>query len=350
MCEALLRNDAVQFINAPRATVTRRFALPIPRFDLRCSGLYKTTDKLSLINRIVSQSFLVGICLSTSIALAGTESYDYKEAPPPPSQSWCETPATLEIRIGVPGWLAGVSGNSGVKGVVASPDVSFDQLLRHLTHVPIVLSADIRYQRWEFFGDGQYMEVGTSATLPGLLFTTANLHLKTGFAEGFVGYRLINCDKAALSLFAGARYSYQGGDLSIFNNGDARLVILRRLLGIRNKLAFSDSTDWVDPVIGARGKVKIWKATSLYAEGDVGGFDANSGSAFEIHREGRTIARESVDSSDWSYQVQGGLEFQINRWFWTQVGWRYLNYDYNQAGFTNKTALNGPFVQGGVNF
>jgi hypothetical protein len=134
--------------------------------------------------------------------LAGTESCDYKEAPPPPPQPWCETPATLEIRIGVPVWLAGVSGNSGVKGIVASPDVSFDQLLRHLTHVPIVLSADIRYKRWEFFGDGQYMELGTSAALPGSLFTNANLHLKTGLAEGFVGHRLINCDKAALSLFA----------------------------------------------------------------------------------------------------------------------------------------------------
>ena len=213
-----------------------------------------------------------------------------------------------------------------------------------------MLSADIRYQRWEIFGDGQYMEVGSSATLPGLLFTNANLHLKTGLAEGFVGYRLINCDKAALSFFAGARYNYQGEDLSIFNNGDARLVILRQLLGIRNKLAFSGSTDWVDPVIGARGKVRIWKATSLYAEGDVGGFDANSGSAFEIQREGRTIERESVDSSDWSYQVQGGLELQVSRWFWAQAGWRYLKYDYNQAGFTNKTALNGPFIQGGVNF
>ena len=114
----------------------------------------------------------------------------------------------------------------------------------------------------------------------------------TGLGEAFVGYRVINCDKASLSLFAGARYTYLEGDLSIFNNGDARLIILRRLLGIRNKLDFSASTDWVDPVIGARGKVKIWKATSLYAEADVGGFDANSGSAFEIQREGRTIARE----------------------------------------------------------
>jgi hypothetical protein len=46
----------------------------------------------------------------------------------------------------------------------------------------------------------------------------------------------------------------------------------------------------------------------------------------------------------------GGLEFQISRWFWLQVGWRYLKYDYNQGGFTNKTALNAPFIHVGVNF
>jgi opacity protein-like surface antigen len=279
-----------------------------------------------------------------------TDGKDYSKEVVPVEQNWCQTPPPWEIRIGVPGWMAGVSGNTGIKGVVTSPDVSFDQILTHLTHVPLTLSVDVRYQRWEFFGDGLYMEVGASASLPGLLFTNANIHLKTGLAEGFVGYRVINCDKAGLSLFAGARYSYQGGDISISNNGDARLVILRRLLGIRNRLDFSDSTGWVDPVIGAHGKVKIWRATSLYAEADVGGFDANSSSAFEIRREGRTIAREPVDSSDWSYQVQGGIEFQISRWFWAQVGWRYLKYDYNQGGFTNKTALNGPQITGGINF
>jgi len=313
-----------------------------------------TMNQSTSINRFVNRFLIAAILLSAPVLLAGPESYadpkDGKVVLPPEVQPWCETPAPFEIRVGIPGWMAGVSGNSGVRGVVASPDVSFDQLLTHLTHVPIVLSADIRYQRWEFFGDGQYMEVGTSATLPGLLFTNANLHLKTGLAEGFVGYRLINCDKAALSLFAGARYNYQGGDLSIFDNGDARLVRLRQLLGIRQKLDFSDSTDWVDPVIGARGRVKLWKAISLYAEGDVGGFDVNSGSAFELRRQGRTIVRESVESSDWSYQVQGGIEIQVTRWLWSQIGWRYLKYDYQIGGFTNKTALNGPFIQTGINF
>jgi hypothetical protein len=304
-----------------------------------------------LMNRFVNQFLFATIVLSAPVLLAGPEPYDTsKEAPPPPI-SWCETPSPLEIRIGAPGWIAGLSGDVGVKGVVSSIDVGFEELFRHLTHVPIALSVDIRYQRWELFGDGQYMEVGDSATLPGLLFTNANAHIKAGGGGAFLGYRLISCDKAALSLFAGARYSYLGGDLSIFDNGDARLVILRQLLGIRKKLDFSDSTGWVDPVIGARGKVKIWKATSFYAEGDVGGFNANSGSAFEVHREGRrNLVKTPIGSSDWSYQIQGGLEFQISRWFWTQVGWRYLDYNYVQKGFTDKTALNGPFIQGGVNF
>jgi opacity protein-like surface antigen len=311
-------------------------------------------NQSTLINRFVNQFLIATIFLSAPILLAGPETYedpkDGKSVLPPEVQPWCETPAPLEIRIGIPGWLAGLSGDVGVKGVVSSPDISFHELFDHLTHVPIVLSADIRYQRWEFFGDGQYMEVGASATLPGLLFTDANLHLKSALAEGFVGYRVINCDKATLSLFAGARYTYMEGNLSIFDNGDARLAVLRQLLGTPKKLDFSGSTGWVDPVIGARGRAKLWKAISFYAEGDVGGFDANSGSAFAIRSEGGSIVRESVDSSDWSYQIQGGLEFQLTRQMWAQVGWRYLKYDYNQGGFSNKTALNGPFVQGGINF
>lgn len=265
-------------------------------------------------------------------------------------RTWCETPKPFELRVSVPGWLAGVSGESGVNGLVSSSDVTFSQLLRHLTHVPIVLALDARYQRWEFFGDGQYLTLGTSASLPGILFTTANLHLTSGLAEVFLGYRLIDCDKATLSIFAGARYTYSGADISIFNNGDARLPLLRQLLGISNKLEDDGSTSWVDPVVGARGKVKVWKAVSIYAQGDIGGFDANSGAAFEVHRQGPTLVKTPVASSDWSYQVQGGLEVQLTRSVWTKLGWRYLKYDYRNGGYTNKTELNGPYLETGINF
>jgi opacity protein-like surface antigen len=292
---------------------------------------------------------------SSSILFAGTEPVitdgkDYSKEVVPVEKSWCDTPSLWEVRIGLPGWLAGISGDSGVKGLEASSDVKYTQLLKHLTHVPVALSINARYRRWEFWVDGQYIEVGTHASLPGLLFTDANVHIKNALAEGFVGYRLINCDKANLTLFAGARWTYLAGDLSIFDNGDARLVILRELLGIRKRLDFSDSIGWVDPVVGMRGRLKIFRATKVFAEGDVGGFNANADTAYELQREGRTIVRKSIDSTDWSYQLAGGLEFQLTRNIWLQTGWRYMKYDFQKNGFTDKNALNGPFIQAGVNF
>lgn len=304
-----------------------------------------------------SVCFLVAAILfsSSRVLFGGSElpasdAKDYSKEVVPVEKSWCETPSLWEVRIGAPGWLAGISGDSGVKGLEASSDVKFTQLLKHLTHFPVALSINARYRRWEFWVDGQYIEVGTHATLPGLLFTDANVHLKNALAEGFVGYRLINCDNANLTLFAGARWTYLWDNLSIFDNGDARLVRLRELLGIRKRLDFSDSIDWVDPVIGLRGRVRIWKAAKIFAEGDVGGFDANADTAFELQRQGRMIVRKSVDSTDWSYQVAGGLEFQLTRNVWTQVGWRYMKYDFKKNGFTDKNALNGPFLQTGINF
>jgi opacity protein-like surface antigen len=300
--------------------------------------------------------FVLAILLrSPTILFAGPElsaddGKDYSKEVVPLEKSWCETPPLWEVRIGLPGWLAGLSGDSGVKGVETESDVKFQQIFKHLTHVPIALSINARYRRWEFWVDGQYIEVGTHATLPGLLFTDANVHVKNALAEGFVGYRLINCDNAHLTLFAGARWTYLQGDLSIFNNGDAHLVKLRELLGIRNRLDFSDSIDWIDPVVGLRGRLKIWRATKLFAEGDVGGFNANADTAYELHRRGRTIVRESIDSTDWSYQLAGGLEFQLSRPIWLQLGWRYMKYDFKKNGFTDTNALNGPFLQAGVNF
>lgn len=288
--------------------------------------------------------------LSAGTEPVATDQKDYSKEVVPVEKSWCEPPPPWEIRIGLPGWLAGLSGDSGVRGLEASSDVKFSQLLKHLTHVPVALSINARYGRWEFWVDGQYLQLGTHATLPGLLFTDANVHIKNALAESFIGYRLINCDNANLTFFAGARWTYFQGDLSVFDNGDARLAILRELLGIRKRLDFSNDIGWVDPVIGMRGRLKIWKATKLFAEGDIGGFDANADTAYELHRQGRTIIRESVDSTDWSYQLAGGLEFQLSRPVWLQLGWRYMKYDFKKNGFTDMNALNGPFVQLGVNF
>ena len=307
------------------------------------------SNRSILIGRFVHQCLLALIFLSGSIALAGTDSYDYKAAPPPPPESWCVTPPDTEFRIGIPGWLTGLEGDFGVRGVVTEQDVKFTDILKRLDMIAVG-SLYARYHRWEIFADGQYMKLSDTAVLPGLLFDTARVSLKSAFAEAFLGYRLINCEKASLSVFAGARYNYMSADLQIAKDSDPRFPVLRELLGIPLSLRTSGSMDWVDPVIGMKGKFHIWKPVSLWAEGDVGGFDANGDSAFALTRKGRRPVLEQVSSSDWSYQVQGGVEIQLTQWMWSQLGWRYLKYDYVTGGFTNKTALNGPYIETGINF
>jgi opacity protein-like surface antigen len=75
--------------------------------------------------------------------------------------------------------------------------------------------------------------------------------------------------------------------------------------------------------------VKVAKPVALYAKGDIGGFGA---------------------ASDFTWQVQGGVEFQVTRCLYSDVGWRYMKYDYTSGGFTNKTELNGPYIESGINF
>jgi hypothetical protein len=82
-----------------------------------------TMNRSTLISRFVYQFLLAMILLPASIVLAGTESYEAKSTPPLPEAPWCETPPPVEFRIGIPGWIAGLSGDFGVGGVVTEQDV-----------------------------------------------------------------------------------------------------------------------------------------------------------------------------------------------------------------------------------
>lgn len=230
-------------------------------------------------------------------------------------QSGCVTPKDTEFRIGLPSWLTGLSGDFGVRGFVSDQSVDFSKILDHLD---MMASGSLyaRYKRWELSADGLYLKLSDTADLRGILFDGARVSLKQAFAEWFVGYRLINCEDGFLSISAGGRYNYMQGDFRLFG---ARL---------RGRHAEGD-IDWLDPVIGTSGRIHLWKPVSFWAKGDIGGFGA---------------------ASDFTWQVQGGLEIQTTRWIYSDIGWRYLKFDYTSGGFTNKTDLNGPFIESGIKF
>ena len=230
-------------------------------------------------------------------------------------QSGCTPPADTEFRVGLPGWMAGMSGDFGVRGAVADVDIKFSDILKRIDMIGAG-SLYYRSHRWEFFADGLYLRLSDTAGLRGVLFGSGHLAMKSAFAEGFVGYRLVNCQQGYLSLFAGFRYNYMSGDF--------------RLLGTRAAGGHTfGETDWVDPVVGLGGRVHLWKPVSLWARADFGGFGA---------------------ASDFTWQAQGGLEVHVTRCIYSDIGWRYLKNDYASGGFTDKTAMSGPYIEAGITF
>jgi hypothetical protein len=91
----------------------------------------------------------------------------------------------------------------------------------------------------------------------------------------------------------------------------------------------SGSKDWVDPFIGFRAQWNITRQLFLAARADIGGFGI---------------------SSDLVYQLQGTLGVNLSRQVFVEAGWRYLNTDYTDGGFTYDVVQSGAFMGFGLRF
>jgi hypothetical protein len=93
--------------------------------------------------------------------------------------------------------------------------------------------------------------------------------------------------------------------------------------------SFSFYDDWVDPVIGLRGRFNLNKAFYLTAESDVGGFGIGS---------------------DIAVQVYAALGCQITRNIFSEVGYRYYYDDFRDTNFLYQVALHGAQITVGLKF
>src|SRR5689334_4530595 len=159
----------------------------------------------------------LALCLFPGgLLFAGTPDGVESKSAPMVEQQDCTAPDDVEFRVGIPGWISGLSGDFGVRGVVADSNISFGDLLNSLDMMAAG-AIYARYHRWEFSADGLYLKVSDTAELRGLLFGSARVSLKDAFSEQFLGYRLINCNNAVLSVFAGARWNYESGDFRLLS-------------------------------------------------------------------------------------------------------------------------------------
>ena len=132
---------------------------------------------------------------------AGTLDLQPKESAPPTitqSQPW-------QFTIAAPGWMAGMDGTIGVRGVNADIDVGFDEILQHLD---MMFAARAQAQKGPFgiFGEIFYIGLSDGAQVSGLI---DNVSAKVGLTlfDGALSWRLINQPRWSLDFAAGMHYN-----------------------------------------------------------------------------------------------------------------------------------------------
>ena len=131
---------------------------------------------------------------------AGSMELPPKETAPPTitqSEPW-------QFTIAAPGWMAGMDGTIGVRGVNADIDIGFDEILQHLDMI-FAARAEARKGPFGIYGEVIYIGLSDGAQINGLV---NNIHAQVDMTlvDGALSWRLVNQPHWSLDLAAGTHY------------------------------------------------------------------------------------------------------------------------------------------------
>ena len=132
---------------------------------------------------------------------AGTMELQPKESAPPTitqAEPW-------QFTIAAPGWMAGLDGTIGIRGVNADINVGFDQILQHLDMI-FAMRAEAQKGPFGIYGELIYIGLSDGAQINGLI---NNVHEQVDqyLVDGALSWRLINQPRGSLDLAAGTHYT-----------------------------------------------------------------------------------------------------------------------------------------------
>ena len=204
-------------------------------------------------------------------------------------------------------FLAGLDGTVGVARQTATVDATFRDIFRNLDFA-IMGTFEARKGNWMFLGDAMYMKLSGKRVTPSPFFSDINVETREIIIDPEVGYRVLNEEGGSIDLMAGVRF------WSVKNSINFQRTILP-------PIDVEGTENWADPVVGARGILKLTPRTFLTGKFDAGGFGI---------------------SSDFTGQAFGAAGFQLTPRIALIGGYRYLRVDYvSDDGFVFKTAMSG---------
>jgi hypothetical protein len=133
--------------------------------------------------------------------VAGSLELAPKETAPPSiteSEPW-------HFTIAAPGWMAGLDGTIGIRGVNADIDVGFDQILQHLDMI-FAMRAEAQKGPFGIYGEVIYIGLSDNAQVNRLINNVHEVVNET-LVDGALSWRLINQPRGSLDLVAGTHYT-----------------------------------------------------------------------------------------------------------------------------------------------
>jgi hypothetical protein len=132
---------------------------------------------------------------------AGPVELEPKEAPPPTitqTEPW-------HFTIAAPGWMAGMTGTTGLHGIDADVDIDFGEILRHLDMI-FAMRVEADKGPFGIYGELIYMSLSDSADVNGLV-QKVDVRVDQYLADGGLSWRFINQPRWSLDLTAGTHYT-----------------------------------------------------------------------------------------------------------------------------------------------
>jgi hypothetical protein len=222
-------------------------------------------------------------------------------------------------------WSFAVSPYLWAPGASSSVDTQFGTLDTDATIGEVVSSTDFalmgvleaRNGRWGFIADLLHSDLTERRDTPfGVLFSRARVDTSLTKLSGDAAYRMYDDGQVALDAMGGFRAVSLGLDVSLSP-------------GALPARSFSDSSSWLDPLVGGRARIALtarWFATAL---GDIGGFGVGS---------------------DLTWQVLATIGYRFDERWSVQGGWRHLSIDKEVNGRDVELDLGGPVLGFTVRF
>lgn len=212
-------------------------------------------------------------------------------------------------------WGAGMSGTVASFGAPSvDVDMSFSDIMSDLDF-SVMAAGVARYGRFSLTTDLLYLKLSTKETSPhGVVVNNVSLGSTTTEATALAGYSVLDLSNVRLDVVGGARLWSVKNELS-FNGG------------LLNGRRYEDRATWVDAMGGLRGR-----------------FDFNE----KVFLTGWALG--GGGSSDFAWDLMGGLGYEVTDRFSAIAGYRALGVDYQDGPFEFDVTIQGPIIGASFTF